>query len=98
MPGLVCSKGVPKAEGDVVGSVLLLPPHDARLGGISSRNSSIEGEERDEKGGQRKEALCLRDLPFSRAQLEFASTQHHSRHSTPLHFYFCLSSPFPPTR
>lgn len=53
------------------------PSHDVRLAGISRRNSSIEGEERDEKQGQRKEALCIRQLLFSRAQLKFASTQHH---------------------
>lgn len=65
MPGLVCSKEAPKAEGDVMG--LSCPPYDARLAGIMRRNSSIDGKEKDEKGGQRKEALCLRQLPFSRA-------------------------------
>lgn len=73
MPGLVCSKEAPKAEGDVMG--LSCPPYDARLAGIRRRNSSIDGKERDEKRGRERKLHASDSCPFP--ELEFASTQHH---------------------
>lgn len=67
MPGLVCSKEVPKAEGDVMG--LSCPPHDAGWQGSVGGTPALMGRKGMENGG-RERKLCASDsCPFPEPSL-----------------------------